>query len=90
METRKLINEELWYHPLLTTLIKDQEFKSLLVNSVFIDGAIMRSILADDAYPEYQMSAAVNIKKLNQWCAFFVSLPHSHEILVARCGQSRD
>jgi len=89
LETRRLINDELWYHPLITTLLKDQEFKSMLVTSAFIDGALMRSVINDDAYPEYQLSAAINLKKLNQWCSFFVSLPHSHETLSDLNGQSR-
>lgn len=90
LETRRLINEELWYHPLLNSILLDQQLKLDLIKSTIVDGAIMRSVLNDNRYPEYQVSAGVNLKKLSKWCAFFVSLPDSHEILVALNGQSCD
>lgn len=90
LELRRLINEEMWYHPLLQSAIKDETLKTNLVKSTVIDGALMRSVLAVDDYPEYQISASVNLKKLNRWCGFFVSLPDSIEILVALNGQSLD
>ena len=90
LEIRRLINEEMWYHPLLISVIQDDRLKTNLVKSAFIDGALMRSVLAGDDYPEYHISAGVNLKKLNQWCSFFVSLPDSLEILVDLNGQSPD
>lgn len=90
LELRRLINEEMWYHPLLISVIKDDALKTSLVKSAVIDGALMRSVLATDEFPEYQISAGVNLKKLNRWCGFFVSLPDSLEILVALNGQSSD
>jgi hypothetical protein len=90
LELRRLINEEMWYHPLLQSAIKDNTLKTNLVKSAVIDGALMRSVLAVDDFPEYHISAGVNLKKLNRWCGFFVSLPDSTEILVALNGQSPD
>jgi hypothetical protein len=90
LETRRLINEELWYHPLLNSILLDEQLKLSLIKSTIIDGALMRSMLNDIRYPEYQVSAGVNLKKLTRWCAFFVSLPDSHETLVALNGQSHD
>ena len=88
LETRRLINEELWSHPLLISILLDEKLKLDLIKSTIIDGANMRYILNDNRYPEFQMSAAVNLKKLSRWCAFFVSLPDSQETLVALNGQS--
>jgi hypothetical protein len=90
LETRRLINDELWTHPLLNSILLDDRLKTNLVKSTIIDGAIMRSVLEGDAYPEYHISASVNLKKLNRWCAFFVSLPDSLETLVALNAQSPD
>jgi len=90
LELRRLIHEEMWNHPLLVSAIKDNTLKTDLVKSTVIDGALMRSILSTDEFPEYQISAGVNLKKLNRWCGFFVSLPDSIEILVALNGQSPD
>ena len=90
LEVRRMINEEMWTHPLLQSVIYDQKLKTQLVKSTFIDGALMRDVINNEAYPEYQISAAINLKKLNRWCAFFVSLPDSQKILVDRCGQSND
>lgn len=90
LEIRRLINEEMWTHPLLQSVIYDQRLKTQLVKSTFIDGALMRDVINNEAYPEYQISAAINLKKLNRWCAFFVSLPDSQKTLVVRCGQSSD
>lgn len=90
LETRRLINEELWYHPILNSILLDESLKLNLIKSTIIDGAFMRSILNDQQYPEFQVSAGINLKKLTRWCAFFVSLPDSHEILVDLNGQSHD
>ena len=90
LETRRLINEELWYHPVLNSILLDENLKLYLIKSTIVDGAVMRSIINDRNYPEYQTSASINLKKLTRWCAFFVSLPDSHKILVALNGQSRD
>jgi hypothetical protein len=90
LETRRLINEELWYHPLLNSVLLDEHLKFNLIKSTIVDGASMRNILVNNQHPEYQMSAGVNLKKLRRWCAFFVSLPDSHETLVALNGQSLD
>lgn len=90
LEIRRLINEEMWTHPLLQSVIYDQRLKTQLVKSTFIDGALMRDVINNEAYPEYQISAAINLKKLNRWCAFFVSLPDSQKTLVDQCGQSSD
>lgn len=85
-----MVHEEMWDHPILLSVLYDQRLKTNLVKSTFIDGALMRDVINNDLYPEYQISAAVNLKKLNRWCAFFVSLPDSQKILVDRCGQSPD
>jgi hypothetical protein len=90
LETRRLINDELWYHPLLNSILLDEQLKFNLIKSTVIDGASMRNILNNNKFPEYQMSASINLKKLVRWCAFFVSLPGSHETLVALNGQSPD
>jgi len=90
LECRRLINEELWHHPLLVSLLLDDKLKLDLIKSTIIDGVNMRSMINDLRYPEYQMSAGVNLKKLTRWCAFFVSLPDSHETLAALNGQSPD
>jgi hypothetical protein len=90
LEVRKLVLEENWYHPLLNSILLDNRLKTNLVKSTVVDGAIMRSVLQNDSYPEYHISASVNLKKLNRWCAFFVSLPDSHETLVALNAQSPD
>ena len=90
LETRRLINEEQWFHPLLNSILLDEDLKLNLIKSTIIDGAVMRSVLNDNRYPEYQTSAGINLKKLTRWCAFFVSLPDSHKTLVALNGQSRD
>jgi hypothetical protein len=90
LETRRLINDGMWDHPLLRSIVLDEQLKARLIKSTIIDGAAMRTVINDVTLPEYQMSACVNLKKLLKWCAFFVSLPDSHEILVALNGQSRD
>jgi hypothetical protein len=90
LETRRLINEEAWHHPLLNSILLDEQLKFDLIKSTIVDGASMRNILNDNKFPEYQVSAGVNLKKLVRWCAFFVSLPDSHETLVALNGQSCD
>jgi hypothetical protein len=90
LESRRLINEEMWSHPLLVSIVLDQNLRFNLVKSTLVDGAIMRDILNNESMPEYHTSASVNLKKLIRWCAFFVSLPDSQETLVALNGQSRD
>lgn len=90
LEVRRMINEEMWTHPLLVSVIKDPTLKTQIVKSTFIDGALMRNVLNDDNFPEYQISAGINLKKLNRWCAFFVSLPDSLKILADLNGQSPD
>lgn len=90
LELRRLIHEEMWYHPLLNSVLLDDNLKSKLVMSTIFDGANMRNILSSNLYPEYHISAGINLKKLNRWCAFFVSLPDSHDILVSLNAQSPD
>jgi hypothetical protein len=90
LETRRLINEELWHHPVLHSILLDEKLKLELIKSTIIDGTMMRSMINNHQHPEYQMSAGINLKKLCRWCAFFVSLPDSHETLVALNGQSLD
>ena len=90
LELRRLINDEIWTHPLLTSVILDHTLKYNLIKSTVIDGAVVRNLLLSDAQPEYQMSAAINLKKLRRWCAFFVSLPDSLETLADLNAQSRD
>ena len=90
LEIRRMINEEIWNHPLLQSVIYDTQLRTRLVKSTFIDGALMRDVINNESYPEYQISAAINLKKLNRWCAFFVSIPDSQKTLVDRCGQSLD
>jgi hypothetical protein len=90
LELRRLINDELWYHPLINVVLGDTVLRRELVKSAFIDGALMRSVLATDDYPEFHISASINLKKLNRWCAFFVSLPDSHKTLVRLNAQSLD
>lgn len=90
LEVRRLVNDEIWDHPLLNSVILDPTLKYNLIKSTIIDGAYMRSIVTDETIPEYHMSASVNLKKLTRWTSFFISLPDSHETLVALNGQSRD
>lgn len=90
LEVRRMINEEMWTHPLLVSVVKDPTLKTQIVKSTFIDGALMRNVLNDDNFPEYQISAGINLKKLNRWCAFFVSLPDSLKTLADLNGQSPD
>lgn len=90
LEIRKLILEEEWYHPLINSIVADSVLRQSLVKSTIIDGASMREILVSTAYPEFQISAGVNLKKINRWCAFFISLPDSLDTLVALNGQSPD
>lgn len=90
LEVRRMINEGMWTHPLLVSVIKDPALKTQIVKSTFIDGALMRNVLNDDTLPEFQISASVNLKKLNRWCAFFVSLPDSLKTLADLNDQSRD
>lgn len=90
LEIRKLVNEEEWHHPLINSIIIDTKLRQNLVKSTIIDGALMRHMLRSTDYPEFEISAGVNLRKLNQWCAFFISLPDSIDILVDLNGQSPD
>jgi hypothetical protein len=90
LETRQLINDEMWHHPLLISLLLDEKLKLGLIKSAIIDGTMMRSMINNHQHPEYQMSASVNLKKLSRWCAFFISLPDSLETLADLNAQSRD
>ena len=90
LELRKLVLEEEWYHPLLNSAINDIELRKRLVKSAMIDGTLMRSVITGEDYPELHISAGINLKKINRWCAFFISLPDSLETLVALNGQSPD
>jgi hypothetical protein len=90
LELRKMILDSQWNHPLMHSITGDIELKTMLVKSTVLDGAMCRTIINDPAYPEYHISASVNLKKINRWCAFFVSLPDSLETLAHLNGQSRD
>ena len=68
----------------------DVELRKVLVKSTIIDGTLMRSVMNGEAYPEFHISAGINLKKINRWCAFFISLPDSLETLADLNGQSRD
>lgn len=90
LELRQLIHAEKWQHPLVNVAVHDTNLKIRLIKSAVIDGTLMRSILDSDEHPAYQMSAGVNLRKINRWCGFFTSLPDSIEILADLNGQSRD
>lgn len=90
LESQRLIRDKLWYHPLLSIVVNDNNLKTTLVKSAVIDGTLMRDILALDNFPEYHISAGINLKKLNRWCSFFVSLPNSIETLLRLNGQFGD
>ncbi len=90
LEIRKKILEGSWQHPLVQVICSDSELKKSLVKSAVIDGAYMRNILSNERFPEYHISAGINLKRLNRWCGFFVSLPESVEILVDQCGLDQD
>lgn len=77
LETRRLILEERFEHPLIVFLQQDPEMSLKLIKSTIIDAINMREILADPCLAKYHMSASVNIKRLNRWCAFFVSLSYT-------------
>ena len=90
LELRKLVLEEEWQHPLLNSAIKDIELRKSLVKSAIFDGTLMRSVMNSEDFPEFHISAGINLKKINRWCAFFISLPDSLETLADLNGQSRD
>lgn len=90
LEVRKKILEENWKHPIVKVVCQDENLKKLLVKSTVIDGAIMRSVLSDPLLPGYHISAGINLKKLNRWCGFFVSLPGPEEIHTVQYGQVLD
>lgn len=75
LEVRKRILDENWSHPIVKIICCDDNLKKALVKSTVIDGAVMRSVLNDSKLPEYHISAGINLKRLNRWCGFFVSLP---------------
>jgi len=87
LEVRKRVLDSDWQHPIVRIACEDLELKSLLVKSTVIDGAYMRDIVRDYKLPEYHVSAGINLKRLNRWCGFFVSLPDSTEILAGQCDQ---
>ena len=74
LETRKLLLDERWGHPILDIITNDIDLRRRLVESTVIDGSNMRSILSDPDQPEYHVSAGVNLGRLQRWCGFFVSL----------------
>jgi hypothetical protein len=90
LELRRIVLEEEWNHPLLNITINDPNLRKRLIQSTVIDGTLMRSTMNNKDYPELHISAGVNLKKINRWCSFFVSLPDSLETLVALNGQSPD
>jgi hypothetical protein len=90
LELRRIILEEEWQHPLINIAIYDPNLRKRLIQSTVIDGTLMRSAMNDKDYPELHISAGINLKKINRWCSFFVSLPDSLDILVALNGQSPD
>lgn len=90
LEVRRLINDEIWDHPLLNSIVLDPDLRYNLIKSTVIDGAYMRNIINNEALPEYHMSASVNLKKLTRWASFFISLPDSHETLVDLNAPTRD
>lgn len=74
LESRRLILEEKLQHPLLVFLQLDPEVRFKLVKSTIVDAVKMREILTNDLLAKYHVSASVNLKRLNRWCSFFVSL----------------
>ena len=86
LEVRKRVLDSDWNHPIVRIACADDELKSLLVKSTVIDGAYMREIVQDPQLPEFHISAGINLKRLNRWCGFFVSLPDSTEILADQYG----
>ena len=90
LELRKMIMDYQWEHPLVHSIIGDNELKKMLVKSTVLDGAMFRHVINDVSYPEYHISASVNLKKVNRWCAFFVSLPDSRETLARLNGPLDD
>lgn len=87
LEVRKRVLDSDWNHPIVQIACVDQQLKSLLVKSTVIDGAYMRDIVRDPKLPEFHVSAGINLKRLNRWCGFFVSLPDSIDILADQYGQ---
>lgn len=77
LEARKLLLEENWEHPILEIMICDHDLRRRLLESVIIDGAAMRWVLAQEHLPAYHVSAGVNLNRLNRWAGFFVSLDYS-------------
>lgn len=74
LEAKKLILDEDWDHPVVAVLLDDADLRCRLVESTVIDAASMRAVLADPDYPQYHVSAGVNLTRLQRWAGFFVSL----------------
>ena len=74
LETRKLLLEENWTHPIIEVLMEDMMLRRRLVESTVIDGATMRAVLANPDQPELHVSAGVNLSRLQKWSGFFTSL----------------
>lgn len=90
LELRKMIMDYNWDHPLVQSITGDIDLKKSLVKSAVLDGAMFRTIINNPSYPEFNISASVNLKKINRWCGFFVSLPDSHKTLVDLNGLPND
>jgi len=82
LESRKIIFDENWNHPIIQILCEDQELKAKIIKSTVIDGALMRGVVNNNSLPEYHISAGINLKKLHRWCGFFSSLPDSIKTLA--------
>lgn len=82
LESRKIIFDENWNHPILQSLCEDPNLKSKLIKSTIIDGVLMRNVVNNESLPEYHISAGINLKKLMRWCGFFSSLPDSTKTLA--------
>lgn len=74
LESKQLILQECYEHPLIVFLLQDPNMRLRLVKSTIVDSVRMKEILSDDHMAKYHMSASVNLKRLNRWCAFFSSL----------------
>lgn len=74
LESKQLILREALQHPLIVFLREDPYMRLRLIKSTIIDSIGMKEILTNDRMVKYHMSASVNIKRLNRWCAFFSSL----------------
>lgn len=82
LETRKIIFDENWDHPILQSICEDSDLKAKLIKSTIIDGVLMRNVVNNVSLPEYHISAGINLKKLHRWCGFFSSLPELTKTLA--------